>query len=416
MSDTVARRLYMSKMRRCGLTMGEMIMLFSLALILFCGFALGGIMLKLRLPALLGMMITGVILGPHVLNLIAPSILNFSADLREIALIVILMRAGLALDLKDLKKVGRPAILMCFVPATFELIAVTLFAPLLFSISYLEAAIMGAVLAAVSPAVVVPRMLKLIESGYGTRNSVPQLVMAGASVDDIYVIVLFTSFTGMYMGQGFDALNLLRIPVSIVLGIGLGILMGMILIWLFKKMHIRDTIKILLLLGASFLFVSLETAIKEFVPVSGLLAVTALGGTILKRYEVLAKRISSKYSKVWVAAELLLFVLVGSAVDINYFGNAGVKAVVLIMISLVFRMLGVFLCLIKTRLYKKERLFTAISYLPKATVQAAIGSIPLSLGITSGNAIITVAVLAIMITAPIGAISIDLAYRKLLAK
>ncbi len=391
-------------------------MLFSLALILFCGFAIGGIMQKLRLPALLGMMITGILLGPHILNLIDPTILNISAELRQIALIIILIRAGLALDLKELKKVGRPAILMCFIPATFELASVVILAPLFLGISYLEAAMMGAVLAAVSPAVVIPRMLKLMERGYGQDKGIPQLIMAGASVDDIYVIVLFTSFIGMYQGQGFDFISLAKIPVSVLLGLILGILTGMLAIWLFKKIHLRDTIKILLLLGASFLFISLETAVKGYVPVSGLLAVIALGCTILKKNAALAKRISGKYSKIWVAAELLLFVLLGAAVDISSIANAGFQAVCLIFTALIFRMAGVFICLIKTKLNKKERLFAAISYLPKATVQAAIGGIPLSLGIAAGNTILTVAALAIIITAPIGAIGIDLTYKRLLTK
>ena len=391
-------------------------MLFSLALILFCGFAIGGIMQKLRLPALLGMMMTGILLGPHILNLIDPTILNISAELRQIALIIILIRAGLALDLKELKKVGRPAILMCFIPATFELASVVILAPLFLGISYLEAAMMGAVLAAVSPAVVIPRMLKLMERGYGQDKGIPQLIMAGASVDDIYVIVLFTSFIGMYQGQGFDFISLAKIPVSVLLGLILGILTGMLAIWLFKKIHLRDTIKILLLLGASFLFISLETAVKGYVPVSGLLAVIALGCTILKKNAALAKRISGKYSKIWVAAELLLFVLLGAAVDISSIANAGFQAVCLIFTALIFRMAGVFICLIKTKLNKKERLFAAISYLPKATVQAAIGGIPLSLGIAAGNTILTVAALAIIITAPIGAIGIDLTYKRLLTK
>lgn len=391
-------------------------MLLSLALILFCGFALGGIMRKLRLPALLGMMITGIIFGPYALNLISQSILDISTDLRQISLIVILIRAGLALDLKDLKKVGRPAILMCFVPATVEMITVTIFAPMLFSISYLEAAIMGAVLAAVSPAVVVPRMLKLMENGYGLKKGIPQLIMTGASVDDVFVIVLFTSFTGMYQGQGFDAVGLLKVPVSILLGLLLGILSGILLAWLFRKIHMRDTIKILLLLGLSFLFVSLETAIKDIVPLSGLLAVMALGGTVYKKYGMLAKRLSSKYAKVWVGAELLLFVLVGAAVDIRTLSSVGVTAVVLIGVAIAFRMAGVILSLVKTKLNRKERLFTAISYLPKATVQAAIGGIPLALGIPAGNIILTVAVVAILITAPIGVIGADFTYRKLLTK
>ncbi len=391
-------------------------MLFSLALILFCGFALGGLMQKLRLPALLGMMFTGVLLGPHVLNLIDPSILNISADLRQIALIVILIRAGLSLDLKDLKRVGRPAILMGFVPATLELVAVMLFAPVLLGVSYLDAAVMGAVLAAVSPAVVVPRMIKLMETGYGQDKSIPQLILAGASVDDVYVIVLFASFIGMYQGKGFDFFSLTKVPISILAGLALGILTGLVAVWLFKKIHMRDTIKILLLLGLSFLFVTLESAVKPYVPVSGLLAVMALGATILKTYGILAKRLSGKYSKVWVAAELLLFVLVGAEVNIGYVGEAGIRAVYLIAVALLFRIAGVYFCLLKTNLNQRERLFSAISYLPKATVQAAIGGVPLSLGIAAGDTILAVAVLAIMITAPIGAIGVDLTYKRLLTR
>lgn len=391
-------------------------MLLSLTLILFCGFALGGIMQKLKLPALLGMMITGIILGPFVLNLIDASILEISADLRQIALIVILIRAGLALDLKDLKKVGRPAVLMCFVPATIEMAAVTIFGPMLFGISYLEAAIMGAVLAAVSPAVVVPRMLNLIKNGYGVEKGIPQLIMAGASVDDVYVIVLFTSFTGMYQGQAFNTAGLLKVPVSIVLGLALGILCGLMIVGLFRKIHMRDTVKILILMGTAFLFVSLESAIKEAVPLSGLLAVMALGGTIYRQYGNLAKRLSVKYEKVWIGAELLLFVLVGAAVDVRSLASVGAAAAALIAIALAFRMVGVALCLVKTKLNRKERLFTAISYLPKATVQAAIGGIPLALGIPAGNTILTVAVVAILITAPVGAFGADLTYKKLLEK
>ena len=391
-------------------------MLLSLSLILFCGFALGGMMQKLRLPALLGMMLTGMLLGPYALNLIDPSILNISSDLRQIALIVILMRAGLALNLADLKRVGRPAILMCFLPATFELSAVVLFAPLLLGVSYLEAAMMGTVLAAVSPAVVVPRMLRLIETGYGRNRNIPQLIMAGASVDDIYVMILFTSFTGMYRGSGFNLISLVKLPFSILLGLGLGTAAGFIAVWLFKKIHMRDTIKILLLFGMSFLFVALESAVKPYVPISGLLAVMALGAVILKKRAPLAGRISSKYSKIWVAAELMLFVLVGAAVDVGSVKYAGWAAICLIAAALLFRVAGVFFCLIRSGLNSKEKLFTAIAYLPKATVQAAIGSIPLSLGMSAGNTILTVAVLAILLTAPLGALGIDFTYKKLLSK
>lgn len=389
-------------------------MLFSLSLILILGFALSGIFNRLRIPGLLGMIITGMLLGPFCLNLISPDILNISSDLREIALIVILARAGLSLDLKDLKKVGRPAVLMCFVPATFEIAAVTVLAPVFLNISYVEAAIMGSVLAAVSPAVVVPRMLHLMERGYGRDKSIPQLIMAGASVDDIYVIVLFTAFLGMYQGKGFSGASLLFIPVSIILGLLLGILCGLILVWIFKKLHIRDTAKVLIILSISFIFVTLERELKPFIPVSGLLAVMALGGTILKQYDILAKRLMGKFSKIWVGAEILLFVLVGAAVNIRYISNAGALSVILILCALVIRVCGVNVCLIKTNLNRKERFFCSIAYLPKATVQAAIGSVPLASGVAAGNVILTVAVLAIMITAPLGAIGIDYSYKKLL--
>lgn len=389
-------------------------MLFSLALIMICGLVLSGTMQKLKLPGLIGMLLTGIILGPYVLNLIAPELLNISTDLREIALIVILTRAGLALDINDLKKVGRPAILMCFIPATLEIIAVTIFAPMFFPISYLEAAIMGTVLGAVSPAIIVPKMLKLMESDYGKSKSIPQLIMAGASADDVYVIVLFASFMGMYSGGSFDIISIIKIPIAIIVGLLVGILLGIILVKLFKKIHMRDTIKILIVLSVSFFIVSLEAMIKPYVPMSGLLAVMALGGTILKKYDILAQRLSSKFSKIWVGAELLLFVLVGSTVDITYLSKAGVSAVALILIALVVRTLGVFICLIKTKLNNKEKSFCAIAYTPKATVQAAIGALPLAAGVLAGNTILVVAVLAILITAPLGAIGIDASYKKLL--
>ena len=391
-------------------------MLFSLALILLCGVVLGGIVQKLKLPGLLGMIITGIILGPYVLNLISPNILGISTDLRQIALIVILTRAGLALDIKDLKAVGRPAILMCFIPATFELVAVTLFAPLLFGITYLESGIMGAVLAAVSPAVVVPRMLKLMEEGYGKEKSIPQMIMAGASVDDIYVIVLFTSFLGMYSGQGFNIMSLATVPISIISGICLGILVGLVAVWIFKKIHMRDTIKIMLLFSLAFSMIALEKVAGNYIPISGLLAIMALGATILKKYEILAKRLSIKYNKIWVGAELFLFVLVGAAVDISYVGSAGLQTVSLIFLALAFRITGVFACMLKTKISIKEMLFCAIAYLPKATVQAAIGSIPLALGVAAGNTILTIAVVSILVTAPLGAIGIDLTYKKLLTR
>ncbi len=391
-------------------------MLFSLALMVLCGLVLSGTMQKLKIPGLVGMLLTGIVLGPYALNLIAPELLNISADLREIALIVILTRAGLALNINDLKKVGRPAILMCFIPATFEIAATTIFAPMFFPISHLEAAIMGTVLGAVSPAVIVPKMLKLMESGYGKSKSIPQIILAGASVDDIYVIVLFTSFMGMYSGSSFDIGSLVKIPIAIVVGLLIGILVGLALVKLFKIIHMRDTVKILILLSTSFLLVTLESVIKAYVPMSGLLAVMALGGTILKQYGILAERLSGKFSKIWVAAELMLFVLVGATVDISYAARAGIAAVALIFIAVIIRVCGVFVCLVRTKLNTRERLFCAIAYLPKATVQAAIGGLPLAAGVAAGNTILTVAVLAILITAPLGAIGVDASYKKLLTR
>lgn len=391
-------------------------MLFSLSLILILGFSLSGIFNRLRLPGLLGMILTGIILGPYALNLISPDILDISSDLREIALIIILTRAGLNIDIKDLKKVGRPAILMCFVPALFEITAVTLLAPLFFNISYIEAAIMGSVLAAVSPAVIVPRMIHLIDSGYGKDKSIPQLIMAGASVDDIFVIVLFASFMGMYSGEGFNPASLLLVPVSIISGMGLGIISGFIFVKVFKAIHVRDTVKVLIMLSIAFLFVSFEDFIKPYFPVSGLLAVMAFSATILSTYEVLAKRITGKFSKIWVAAEVLLFVLVGAAVDISYLKGAGVASIVFILSALTFRIVGVNVSLLRTSLDKKERIFCSIAYLPKATVQAAIGAVPLAAGVGAGNLILTVAVVAILISAPLGAIGVDNTYKKLLHK
>lgn len=391
-------------------------MLLSISLILMVGFALNGILGKLKIPGLVGLIFTGILLGPQMLNLISPKILAISTDLREIALVVILIRAGLSLDLRDLKKVGRPALLMSFVPATFEMAAVILLAPALLHITRGEAAILGAVLSAVSPAVVVPRMLSLMESGYGRKKRIPQLIMAGASVDDIYVIVLFTAFLSMYGGGGFQASRLLSVPVSVILGVVLGIVVGVIMVRIFQRLHIRDTVKVLILLSTAFLFLSLEDALAPQVPLSGLLAVMAMGATVLKRYEILAKRLVGKFSKIWVGAEVFLFVLVGAAVEISALAEVGIAPLLLILGALLFRTLGVYVSLLKTPLTAKERLFCAVAYLPKATVQAAIGSLPLAAGVAAGSTILTVAVLAILITAPGGAMGIDYLYPKLLTR
>ncbi len=389
-------------------------MLVSLAYIFLLGLSLGYIFNKLRLPALLGMLLTGIVLGPYVLNLLSPSLLSVSVELRQIALVIILMRAGLALDIKDLKKVGRPAVLMCFVPACFEIAGMMLVAPRLLGISLLDAAVMGTVVAAVSPAIIVPKMLYLMENKIGTKKSIPQMIMAGGSVDDVFVIVLFTAFTTLSLGGNVSAGSFVQIPVSIVTGLALGIGIGLLLSLFFKRFHMRDSIKVLIMMSAAFLFLGVEEKLKGLVPLSGLLAVMAMGATLLKTYPVLAKRISPKYSKLWVAAEILLFVLVGATVDIKFAVAAGLSAVSVIFICLLFRMTGVFVSMIKTPLNMKERLFCMIAYLPKATVQAAIGSLPLAMGLPCGKIVLTVAVLAILITAPLGAFGIDISYKKLL--
>ena len=375
---------------------------------------MGWICQKIKLPSLLGMLITGIVLGPYVLNLLDDSILGISAELRKIALIIILTRAGLGLDLSGLKKIGRPAVLMCFVPASFELIGMILLAPKLMGLTVLEAAIMGAVLAAVSPAVVVPRMVKLMDEGYGVNEGIPQLILAGASVDDVYVIVLFSTFVGMMQGEGASILKFVNIPISIFLGIAIGLLIGVLLAYFFKKMHIRDTSKVLIILSISFLLVVMEDKLSTPITFSALIAIMFIVIGLQKKRETVAKRLSVKYGKLWVAAEVFLFVLVGATVNIGYLGKVGVKALIVIIGALVFRMFGVFVCLLGTSLKRKERLFTMLAYTPKATVQAAIGGIPLALGFTCGDLVLTVAVLAIVLTAPLGAFAIDLSYKKLL--
>ena len=389
-------------------------MLLSISLILILGMFMGWICQKIKLPSLLGMLITGIVLGPYVLNLLDDSILGISAELRKIALIIILTRAGLGLDLSGLKKIGRPAVLMCFVPASFELIGMILLAPKLMGLTVLEAAIMGAVLAAVSPAVVVPRMVKLMDEGYGVNEGIPQLILAGASVDDVYVIVLFSTFVGMMQGEGASICKFVNIPISIFLGIAIGLLIGVLLAYFFKKMHIRDTSKVLIILSISFLLVVMEDKLSTPITFSALIAIMFIGIGLQKKRETVAKRLSVKYGKLWVAAEVFLFVLVGATVNIGYLGKVGVKALIVIIGALVFRMFGVFVCLLGTSLKRKERLFTMLAYTPKATVQAAIGGIPLALGFTCGDLVLTVAVLAIVLTAPLGAFAIDLSYKKLL--
>ena len=391
-------------------------MLFSISLILLVGMAMGWAFNKLKLPSLIGMLLTGIILGPFVLNLIDESILTISSELRKIALIIILTRAGLGLDFTGLKKIGRPALLMCFLPATLELIGIIIVAPKLMGLSFLEACVLGAVLAAVSPAVVVPRMVKLMDEGYGVKQGIPQLILAGASVDDVYVIVLFSTFVSILQGESASVVSFVNIPISIILGILIGLAIGYLLALFFKKVHIRDTSKVLIILSISLLLTVAEDNLSTAITFSALISIMFIGVGMKKWHEVLAKRISAKYAKIWVGAEVFLFVLVGATVDISYLGKVGLNAIIVILSALLFRMAGVFVCLIKSKVELKERIFAMLAYTPKATVQAAIGGIPLSLGLACGDTVLTVAVLAIVLTAPLGAFAIDLSYNKLLKR
>ena len=392
-------------------------MLTSIAIIFLTGLFLGAVFGKLRLPSLIGFILTGILIGPYAANLIDESILGIAADLRQIALVIILTRAGLSLNLEDLKRVGRPAVLMCFVPACFEMLGVVLLAPGLLGVTRLDAAIIGSVIAAVSPAVVVPRMIRLINEGYGKKHSIPQLILAGAAVDDVFVIVVFTAFTGLAAtGEAIAATDFLQIPVSIAVGIAVGCLVGAGQVWFYKKFHMRDSVKLLIMLSLAFLMLELQDQIADFLPMSGLLAIMSIAIMINRRYPVLAKRIQSKYNKLWVAAELMLFVLVGATVDMEYALTAGVAAILLVCAALLFRMAGVFVCVTGTKLTPKERLFCMVSYTPKATVQAGIGAVPLAMGLSCGQTVLTVAVLSILITAPFGAVCMDNLYGKLLEK
>jgi NhaP-type Na+/H+ or K+/H+ antiporter len=389
-------------------------MLTSLALIFIIGLLTGGLFKKLGLPSLLGMILTGMILGPYALNILDENLLLISGDLRQIALVIILTRAGLSLNTKELKKIGLPALLMSFVPAILEISAVTLLAPILFDISTIDAALMGSVVAAVSPAVIVPLMLRIKDEGYGQNKNIPQLVLASASLDDIFVIVLFSSLLALASGGEVTVSHFIEIPVSIILGILVGAISGYLLTRFFTIFHFRDSIKILLILSFSFLLLALEDTLTGTIALSGLLAIMSMAVALNQFYPELSTRLSDKYSKLWIGAEVLLFVLVGTTVDLSYATSAGIVAFVLIIGALVFRMLGVFLSLVPSSLNLKERIFVMLAYSPKATVQAAIGSIPLSMGLASGNEIVTVAVLSILITAPIGALSIERSYKRLL--
>ena len=389
-------------------------MFFSLGIMLLSALLAASLCKKLRLPPLIGMLAVGIAIGPYALDLIDGSILDISPELRKIALIIILTRAGLSLDLAALKRVGRPAILMCFVPACFEILGMALLAPLLLHIRLMEALILGAVIGAVSPAVIVPKMLKLSEEGYGTDKGIPQLLLAGASVDDVFVIVMFSTFTGLEKNGTFSAFSLAMIPVSVMLGVAAGLGIGCLLGKLFERIHIRDTEKLLLFLCAAFFLVAFEDTFGEKVPFSALIAVMSIGIAVQKIQPMAAERLSARFNKLWVAAEIFLFVLVGACVILPYAAKAGISTVILIFLVLLFRMAGVFVCLIKTNLNLKERLFCMLAYTPKATVQAAIGGIPLALGLACGETVLTAAVIAILLTAPLGALLIDKTYKKLL--
>ena len=397
-------------------------MLTSLSLIFLVGLAMGAICQKLKLPRIIGMLVTGIILGPYVLDFLDPSILSISADLRKMALIIILIKAGLSLDLNDLKKVGRPAVMMSFVPASCEILAYTVFAPLLLDVTRTEGALMGAVLSAVSPAVVVPRMVQLMEKKYGTEKAIPQMILAGASCDDIFVIVLFTTFLGIAQGGHANIMDFVNIPISIILGVLLGAITGYLLYLFFetsyaRKHYVRNSMKVIIVLGVSFLLIAIEGWMEGKISVSGLLAVTSMAVVLkMKSTTFVSKRLSEKFGKLWLAAEVILFVLVGAAVDIRYTLNAGITAVALIFLALAIRSCGVLLCTIGTSLTGKERLFCVIAYLPKATVQAAIGSVPLASGLSCGKIILSVAVMGIVITAPLGAFGMDRTYQRLLTK
>lgn len=391
-------------------------MLWSLALVFLGGLLAGEVFRRLRLPPLLGMLLVGITFGPYALGLLDDSLLAISADLRKVALIIILTRAGLSLDIGDLRKVGRSAVLLCFVPATFEIVGTVILAPRLLGVTVLEAAIIGSVIAAVSPAVVVPRMLRLMDEGYGTKQGIPQMILAGASVDDVYVIVLFSSFTSLASGGTLSPLDFVRIPTSLVLGIAAGVLCGLALAWWFSHVHMRDSIKVVIFLALSFVLVTIEDHCTGIIGFSGLLAVMSMGIMLGQRIPVVSKRLSAKYDRLWVGAELLLFVLVGAMVNVAYVAYAGVAAILLILGAMVFRMAGVFASVLGTKLNGKERAFCMLAYTPKATVQAAIGGVPLAMGLACGETVLTVAVLAILITAPFGAIAIDCTYKKWLQR
>ncbi len=385
-------------------------MLLSLGVIVLAGMATYFLFSKINIPGIIGLLFAGIILGPGVLDIIDSSLRSISSEIRSIALIIILTRAGLSLNIEDLRAVGRPAVLMSFIPASFEIIGVVLIAPLLFPLTIWEALIMGAVVAAVSPAIIVPSMIKIMQKGYGNKRKVPQLILASASIDDIFVVVLFTIFIG---SDSFSATEFLHLPLSISTGIAAGVILGLILCFVFRRFHIRDSRKVMILLAIGFVLLPIEQ-LSSTIPFSALIAIMAMSITIKCRLNTVTDRISRKFSKLWIFAELLLFVLIGATVNPQNLLNSWLPAIILIAAITLIRITGVMICLVKSPLNMNERFFCALSYIPKATVQAAIGSVPLSMGLACGEIILTVAVMAIIITAPIGAILIEKTYKKLL--
>lgn len=390
-------------------------MLESLALIWLVGLGFAWVSGRLGLPRLVGMLIAGMVLGGSGLNLLSDAMLAISSDVRTLALALILLKAGLSLNLGDLRQVGRPAAMMSFVPATCEVLAYAVFAPLILGITPLEGALMGAVLGAVSPAVVVPQMVSLMEKRYGTGQSIPQMILAGASLDDVYTIVVFTSVLSMLQGDGMDVMAFADIPVSIILGVGVGIVCGVALWKLWNRVSVSLPLQVVTLIAMGCGLVTLEHLLADVVALSGLLAVMAMA-CVLGRKHPQTPALSKAFGSLWDGAQVLLFVLVGAAVNLPYALHAGVGVLAMIALSLAIRACGVWLCLLGTHLNVKERLFCVIAYLPKATVQAAIGGIPLAVGLGCGELVLTTAVVAILITAPLGALGMERTYQRFLQK
>lgn len=387
----------------------------SLAIIILLGLVVNTVFERLEMPGLLGMLILGVIIGPHALNWIDPDLIKISDDLRKIALIVILLRAGLGISRESLKKVGSTAIKLSCIPGLMEGFTIAIISTVVLDFSFIQGGILGFIIAAVSPAVVVPHMLNYIEQGIGTKKGVPTLLLAGSSIDDVFAITIFATFLGLYSGAHVNiGIKILSVPISIILGIVIGLTLGLIMVSIFKRNHIRDTKKVLLIIGIAILLTALEKVLERKVEIAGLLGVMTIGFMILEKMPNVGKRLAIKFNKIWVFAEILLFVMVGSQVDISVALDSGLDGLTIIFIGLIARSLGVIFSTLGTNLSWRERLFCIISYTPKATVQAAIGSVPLSLGVKSGDVILAVAVLSILITAPLGAIGIRASAHKLL--